>query len=85
MIMIMIMSSFPHLPDHVHPHHPQVREALQDVELRRRRQKCRFLYCNQDKAQVNIKLNCHVNIRISAYDMLYIVIFLLQSCALCLR
>ena len=32
-----------------------------------------------------INHHCIVNIRISAYDMLYIVIFLLQSCALCLR
>ena len=44
------------------------------------------------KPRSTSKWNCHVinhhcivNIRISVYDMLYIVIFLLQSCALCLR
>ena len=72
---------------HPHPHHHhhyddfQVSEAIQDVKLCWRRQKCRLLHCNQDKAQVSINY-CHhhqyLNDHLKYHDF-----SVTELCALC--
>ena len=80
----------PHHHHHHHDHHHrdcQVCEAVQDVELCGRRQKCGFLHCNQDKAQVTrkFKLAFEYHNRIMIILSKSIIISLLQSCALRVR